>query len=318
LFLKRSEQQWLPRAHHDRRQPLIEADRRGRLALVPFDIIREADQRSVAVVERHKHHVGVEELAHLTAHEGDHRRDVELCHERLADAVDHRQLGGAPPGLGQQAAGFGEEPDVLDRDTQARRQRAQQAHVRMGEGVFLVEVQQRDHAGGFVAVHQRHEQRRARPCAVQRVAERELLHLMPDQERLAGFEHRALQSAERECLGATALAVPGCVGVVERACRAIILADHHHMCVEHIAHGIAHQVVHGLHVELCGEALLNAVDQRQLGIAAPQFVGVGGRLDCRRFVGGHGCAPSGPDGARARLRAFIVYERRCQRIRKTT
>ena len=73
----------------------------------------------------------------------------------LLDAVDHRQLGGALLGFLQQALGLVEEARVLQRHAHARRDRAEQAHLGLAEGVLALVVLEDDRAQDAIAAENR-------------------------------------------------------------------------------------------------------------------------------------------------------------------
>ena len=96
LELRRAvEQQRLARLEDPGRQPLAVRDRLLVPALPALVVVGEVDPARRPVVERDVGDVGLERLAHLLADELDQRVEVELRRERLADAVDRRELGHA-------------------------------------------------------------------------------------------------------------------------------------------------------------------------------------------------------------------------------
>ena len=77
--------------------------------------------------------VGSEDVAELVAEPLDQRVQIQLVGECLTDAVDDRELRRALPCLLEEAG-------VLESDAQAAGDRCQQAHVRVAERVFAIEV----------------------------------------------------------------------------------------------------------------------------------------------------------------------------------
>ena len=96
-----------------RGQPLAEGDRRRSDPLAELAVEGKLDRVCRRVVQGDVHDVGVERLAHLLAHELDQRREVELPRQRVTDAVDDRQLGGALPRFVQQPGPLQSRGDVL-------------------------------------------------------------------------------------------------------------------------------------------------------------------------------------------------------------
>ena len=151
------------------------------------------------------------------------------------------------------------------------RERRQEPHVDLAEGVLVVEVLERDTPDDLAAHDQGNEQdawpapprgdpagrtpRRCRGVAV------------VDQQRLAGL-------VDVRCESRSMASTRWGSGPLARSCRrngsssAVELdADVDDLRVEDLLDPVADQVVHLLHVELGGKALLDAVDDRQLGRA---------------------------------------------------
>ena len=177
-------------------------------------------------------------------------------------------------GLGQQPLRLVEEARVLERDAQARGQRRQQADVRLAERVRPVDVLERDGATDRVAGDERGEDHRLRvprrctatssPCLRQPA-----LPVLVDDDRLARLDDRARASpligTSRSASSRSPRSSPyGNASSRRRRRRATMSHD---LGVEDLLDLVADQVVHRLHVELGGEALLDAVDDRQLGRA---------------------------------------------------
>jgi hypothetical protein len=85
-----------------RGQPLAEGDRRRSDPPAELAVEGKLDRVRRRVVQGDVHDVGVERLEHLLAHELDQRREIELPRQRVTNAVDDRQLGGALPRFVQQ------------------------------------------------------------------------------------------------------------------------------------------------------------------------------------------------------------------------
>src|SRR5947209_3998746 len=79
----------------------------------------------------------------------------ELARDRLLHAVDQRQLRVPLPRLVH-------EPRVLERNTEAARERLQQLLIGLAEPVLAIDVLQSDHAGRLAAGDERDEQERLR------------------------------------------------------------------------------------------------------------------------------------------------------------
>ena len=122
----------VPAEPHERDRLVGEAD-------PAFDGVGEVELLVGRVVEAHVDDLGVEQLADLLPHQLDHRLHLELLGEALLDAVDDGQLRRALAGLVDQA-------DVLQGDAEAGRDRRQELHVGLGEGVLVVQVLERDDA----------------------------------------------------------------------------------------------------------------------------------------------------------------------------
>ena len=93
--------QWLARVQ-DLRAEADDGHGRVREAHAALDGVREADEARLAVDDADVDDVGIEDLEHGVADEVVHRLHVEPPGEAVLDPVDHRQLGGALIGLGEQ------------------------------------------------------------------------------------------------------------------------------------------------------------------------------------------------------------------------
>ena len=108
--------------------------------------VREANEARLLVHERDVDDVRAEGLAHLLADELDQRLQLELRGDRLPDGIDRGQLGGALRRLLEQDLGLLEQARVLQRDAHAARERGEQPHVGIAEGVFAIDIVQADDA----------------------------------------------------------------------------------------------------------------------------------------------------------------------------
>ena len=199
-----------------------------------------------------------------------HRLHLELAGERRADLVDDRQLARPAPRLVDEAG-------VLEGDAQAGRDGRQEADVRVAERVLPVEVLERDDARGLAGDDERHEQDGLRRLPGHDARLAVLRHRVggerADQQRLAGRHHVTPDAGgrpgmvDRERFVGEADAALDRVREPEQARLAIHDRDVHHLGVEDLLDLVADEVVHPLHVELRREARLDAVDDRQLGVA---------------------------------------------------
>ncbi len=87
--------------------------------------------------------------------------------------------------------------------------------------------------------------------------------------------------------------------------------------VEHLPQFVAHQVHDGLEIQLGGQALLDAVDDSQLGVALLGFleqalglVEKTGILECHAHAGGHGLHQAYIRLAEGILALIILYNNR--------
>ena len=189
--------------------------------------------------------------------------------ERLPDAVDDGELGGAPPRLVDQAG-------VLERHAEAPGERRQELLVGLGERVLAVQVLDRDDARGLAADDERHPDSRLRrlPCSSRRIAVLLVceLDVLVDHQRLARLHHVAPKADQRDRLVREADAALDRVGEAQQTCVRVVDADVDDLRVEDVAELVADEVVDGLQLELAGETLLDAVDECQLGNALPCLV----------------------------------------------
>ena len=214
----------------------------------------------------------MEDLADLVADGVVDALHVELGGERLLHAVDDRELGGALLALLEQALRLVEEARVLQRDAHAVGKRLQQAHVRVAERVLALHVDQVDQPARLVADDQRHEHRR---LLVRRAGQREAAVLLGRPRAM--FSLMTSVSRVRRTCAAKPVSRSGSesivdplpvlvdVGIVNQVRLRVVDADAQVGVVEDLADLVADGVVDALHVELGGERLLHAVDDRELG-----------------------------------------------------
>ncbi len=255
-------------------KPLSECGRDAIEIRFPLFVrVREMDGLGLRVVDADVDVRLVEDLADLVAHRVVDPLHVELGGERLLDAVDDRELGRALLALLEQALRLVEEPRVLQRDAHAVGERLQQAHVRIAVRVLALRVGQADEPARLVADDQRYVHRR---LLVRGAREREAsvlfgfaLHVLVDDERLACAQHvrgKALVE-QRTRIDLDALSVLVDIRKVDKLRLRIVDPDSHVGVVEDLADLVADRVVDSLHVELGGERMLNARDDRELGRA---------------------------------------------------
>ena len=108
-----AQQERRPLSHDPRREAGAEGEGRLVLGAAVLGVVRELDLSGFRIQQRDVDDVRRERLAHLLAHEFDQGVEVELGAQRLADAVDDRELGRLPPRLPEQ-------PRILERDAEAR------------------------------------------------------------------------------------------------------------------------------------------------------------------------------------------------------
>ena len=144
------------------------------------------DHTRHAVVRADVHDLRVEDLLQLVAYHVVDRLQVELARQRLLHAVDQRQLGVPLPRLVHQ-------PGILERNTEAARERLQQLLVGIAERVLAIEVVERDDAGRALACHERDEDDRLRHLAIRDQGTAVLLdngaEVLVDQQWFLRLEH---------------------------------------------------------------------------------------------------------------------------------
>ena len=126
-------------------EPPTEPGRRPRVdeeAIGPLVDVGEGHGLGGAIEHPDHDDLGVEDLAHLVADEVVHRLHVELGGQALLDAVDDGQFRRALVRLAEQPLRLVEQAGVLQRRAEARRDRGEQPHVPVVEGVLAVQVLQ--------------------------------------------------------------------------------------------------------------------------------------------------------------------------------
>ena len=256
-----------------------EAGRRHQLPLLPFaalDRIRNGDLTG-RVVEHEDHHgLRVENLLDPVADGVVDRLRVELAGDRVLHAVDQRQLRVALPRLVH-------EPRVLERDAQAAGQRLHELLIRLGEGVLAVGILERDHPRRLAARDERDEEGRLRVLAGNGRAPIPLrlgLHALGDQQGRARFEHMLREAGRRPGLGLQPLAALDDVRELGQPRRLVERGDRDNLRVEDLLDPVADRVVDRLRIELTGNRVLHAVDQRQLGVPLSRLVHQPRVLEC--------------------------------------
>ena len=232
--------------------------------------VRVVRQPGVEVEDADVDDLGVEDLLDLVADDVVDRLHLELAGKRLLDAVDQRQLGVPLPRLVHQ-------PRVLERHAQAAGKRRQQADVALGERVRPVEVLQRDPAASFSP-----EISGAMSTGLRRFAARHGIGSPLLAARSVGtslIRTGALVSSTCDCgrvragtARREADASLDRVRVVRQPGGEVEDADVDDLGVEDLLDLVADDVVDRLQLELAGERLLDAVDQRELGVPLPRLV----------------------------------------------
>ena len=193
-----------------------------------------------------------------------HRRQV----ERRGDvAADFGERGG----LARTALRLVEQSRVLERDAHAVGQRLQQPHVRIAEGVLVLHVHQADDPARLVARDQRHHDQRFLHLRARQqgspVLLDGLLHVLVDDEGFSSAQdvRRKSTIAQRAGVDLEPFAFFVSVWVMHHLRFRVVDADAYVCLVEDLADLVADRVVDALDVELGGERLLHAVDDRELG-----------------------------------------------------
>ena len=222
------------------------------------------------VVGRHEDGavVGTQQLARVVGDALHHLADVERGRDLAAHLGQRRALARLALVLGEQAR-------VLQRRAQRAGDGLQQAHVAVAVGVFALEALQHHGAEGPVASHDGHAQEGEAAVGAwdDGQAGSHLLGLRAQQARLALGHDAVPRRARPDPLrgDAQALAMLHLVEVVQRAGSVVVPADAQVLRAQHLADLLAHQLDDAVKVELAGDALLDAVDDGQLGIALLGF-----------------------------------------------
>ena len=264
------------------------------VATALVDPVREADDVRLRVEDGDGQLTRAEDLPDPIADRVDDRLEVELPRERCADLVDDGELGVSLLGLTEQALGLVEQSGVLQRDAEAPGQRREQADLGVAERVLAIHVLERDHPGPDAAGDQRHEERTLRNLAGDddrvAVARSDLRHVTGQRERLARLEDVLPEADDPDGIVVGADAHLDRVHEADEAGIAIDHRDVDRLRIEDLADLVADEVVHRLHVELRDEALLDAVDDRELGRALLRLAR-GGRSSARRAGRSRGRRP---------------------------
>ena len=225
--------------------------------------IREPDHARVPIDHPDVDGLRVEDLPDALAHEVVHALHLEVLGEATLHVVDERQLCGPLPRLFEEAR-------VLKRDAQTAGERPQQPDVRITERVLAVEVLERDPARRLAADHQWHIQCRSRHLPLDHgPAElgHALLHALVDEQWFARLEDvMTWPGGQPDRLVREAHTSLERVGEPHQAGRAVDHADIDGLRVEDLLDPVPHEVIHRLHLEVLGQASLDVVDQRQLGV----------------------------------------------------
>ncbi|MBV6504455.1 MAG: hypothetical protein AKCLJLPJ_02607 [Fimbriimonadales bacterium] len=165
-----------------------------------------------------------------------------------------------------------EETRVLEGDAHRVGDRRQQTNIRLSERVFHIQILQADDARHLVADDHRHKEQRLRFLAFENwfLSEfnRELAILLIDQPWLAGFDHPLAELVNRHrSVEMDPLTALDEIFVINFAASRVIQRDQRRLCVENLGHLIADEVNDGLELQFGCQPLLNAVDDRQFGVA---------------------------------------------------
>ena len=206
----------------------------------------------------------IENLAQLVPDQVDDGLEVELrCHP-LLDAVDDGKLRCSLLLRLEETLRLVEEAGIFERDAHAACNCREQANLGLAKGVLALVVLELDGAQRAVAADDGNDHHR-------------LAHIRPGDDirgtarvpqlHLTGVEGpvRGTTGAQAAGRNLQALAVLVDVEPLRPALLLVPPADGHVAGVEHFAQLVADQVDDGLEVELRRDALLDAVDHRQLG-----------------------------------------------------
>jgi hypothetical protein len=284
----------LARAHHARpRTPFARCGRRDLLpdtVLVLVQIVRKIVD---GVVPANAHVAGLEHLAQLVADEVDDRLELELRRHALLDAVDDGELRRSLLLGPEQALRLVEEPRIVQCRAEGCGDRRQNARVRLAVRVLVFVVLDGDHAAHAIGADDGHGHHRLALFGAL-----EQGHVAPAHGRDAS-EHarppRACHSLEQS-VGSRGhrrdvqpLAALVGIQVVQQAFLVVVPGDAEIQSPKHLAQLVPDQVDDCLEIELRGEALLDGVDQRELGRAPVEELAYGRlargrRATCRRTL----------------------------------
>ena len=196
-----------------------------------------------------------------------HGGEVERRRQVAADLGQRR-------GLARAALRLVEEPRVLQPHAHARGHRREQADLCLAEGILAPVVLHDDRAEHAVAAENGNEDRRMRGIGAGNVDDAHRRHFDPvvDDQRLALGDDPEPRSARRRPRRRQREphAVLVLVEVMQQAGVGVIPADADLAGPEHLAQLVADQVDDGLEVEFGRDALLDAVDDRELaGVDQP-------------------------------------------------
>ena len=215
----------------------------------------------------------MEDLADLVADGVVDALHVELGGERLLHAVDDRELGGALLAFLEQTLRLVEQPCVFERDAHGIGECLQQADVRLAERVLAFHVGQADQAARLIAGDQRHEHQRFFVFRARKdeaaVLFRLPLDVLVDDQRFTRENDVPRKARFPQGSGLDGDPLPAFINirVVNQIGLRVVDADADVRLIENLADLVADGVVDALHVELGGERLLHAVDDRELGRA---------------------------------------------------
>src|SRR5438128_2416191 len=197
------------------------------------------------------------------------RLRVEFARDRRLDAVDECQLRVPLPRLVDEAG-------VLERHAEAPCQGLQKLLVGLREGVLTVHVLERDHPRRLGADYKRYEEPGLRQFPRQHlrvaVALRRGGRVFGDQQRLARLHHVFPVADQLDRLVGIANAELDRVGEVDDPGGLVVDADVDHLRVEDLTEPLTDDVVDRLQLELARERLLDAVDERELGVSLSRLL----------------------------------------------
>jgi hypothetical protein len=265
------EHERLARLEYLHREAAAQEHRLGPEALTAFDQVWEAHDAARLVQNRDRCALRVEDLLDLVADHVVDRLHLELSRERLLHAVDQRELGVPLPRLVHELC-------VVERDSEASGDGREQPLIRLVECVLTVEAVDRDDAGRPPTHDERLEDGRAVGGGLagdrRRVAvlDARRFHALEDGQRLTRLHHVLPEADDRQ---RHVREVDAALDLVDEAQNAGVLVEHGDvdgLRVEDLSELLADGVVDRLLVELAGDRLLHAVDQRQLRVPLPRLL----------------------------------------------